>query len=163
MTIFTLSAWIFSATMKLTHSLLITCWKTFALYLALGGAIHYQKSMRKTKIYHVGVALIPDVNVQREALPFFLSPVVTSFPSPAEDYQDCKLDLHEYLAKKPRSYLFSAALRRVHDPGGYFGWRSSGCSPFSGNRERRHCHCREATGGEASGNEERERPVCFGK
>lgn len=38
--------------------------------------------------------------------PLFLSPVQAGFPSPAEDYQDKKLDLNELLIKRPSSTFF---------------------------------------------------------
>ena len=33
----------------------------------------------------------------REGLPLYLSPIAAGFPSPAEDYLDRRLDLHEHL------------------------------------------------------------------
>lgn len=36
-------------------------------------------------------------------LPFFLTPVLAGFPSPADDFIDKNLDLHEFLVKKPAS------------------------------------------------------------
>lgn len=40
------------------------------------------------------------------ARPVFLSSVQAGFPSPAEDYQDKKLDLNELLIKRPSSTFF---------------------------------------------------------
>lgn len=40
------------------------------------------------------------------ARPLFLSPVQAGFPSPAEDYQDKKLNLNELLIKRPSSTFF---------------------------------------------------------
>ena len=55
----------------------------------------------------VGMAAQP---VQgREGLPLFLSPVKAGFPSPAEDYIDRKLDLHEYLVHNRAATFFLRA------------------------------------------------------
>ena len=45
----------------------------------------------------------------REGLPLFLSPVKAGFPSPAEDYVDRKLDLHEYLVHNRAATFFLRA------------------------------------------------------
>jgi DNA polymerase V len=34
-------------------------------------------------------------------IPFFLEPVEAGFPSPADDYVDCTIDLNEHLVKNP--------------------------------------------------------------
>ena len=44
-----------------------------------------------------------------EGLPLFLSPVKAGFPSPAEDYVDRKLDLHEYLVHNRAATFFLRA------------------------------------------------------
>ena len=45
----------------------------------------------------------------REGLPLYLSPVTAGFPSPAEDYVDRKLDLHEYLVHNRAATFFLRA------------------------------------------------------
>ncbi|WP_298068093.1 translesion error-prone DNA polymerase V autoproteolytic subunit [uncultured Mailhella sp.] len=45
----------------------------------------------------------------REGLPLYLSPVKAGFPSPAEDYVDRKLDLHEYLVRNKAATFFLKA------------------------------------------------------
>ena len=45
----------------------------------------------------------------REGLPLYLSPVKAGFPSPAEDYVDRKLDLHEYLVHNRAATFFLRA------------------------------------------------------
>jgi hypothetical protein len=55
---------------------------------------------KATKVAPVDAAMIPEDGSQRATLPLYLSPVVAGFPSPAEDYLDRKLDLHEHLVCK---------------------------------------------------------------
>jgi SOS-response transcriptional repressor LexA len=64
--------------------------------------------MKDTKAISVDAAMQPD-DASREALPLYLSPVVAGFPSPAEDYLDRKLDLHEYLVKNHAATFFLRA------------------------------------------------------
>jgi len=45
----------------------------------------------------------------REALPLYLSPVAAGFPSPAEDYLDRKLDLHNHLVRNHAATFFLRA------------------------------------------------------
>lgn len=47
----------------------------------------------------------PDLSQQQE-FPFALTPVSAGFPSPADDYQEKKLDLNEYLIRRPASTFF---------------------------------------------------------
>lgn len=53
---------------------------------------------------------LPEVHAaapgEKQELPFFISPVSAGFPSPAEDYQDRKLDLNELLISHPSSTFF---------------------------------------------------------
>jgi DNA polymerase V len=42
----------------------------------------------------------------KAARPLFLSGVSAGFPSPADDYLDCKLDLNEHLIKNPAATFF---------------------------------------------------------
>lgn len=42
----------------------------------------------------------------KQKLPFFLSKVPAGFPSPADDFIEKKLDLNEFLIKKPASTFF---------------------------------------------------------
>ena len=46
---------------------------------------------------------------RKKALPLFLSPVVAGFPSPADDYLDRKLDLHEHMVRNPAATFFVRA------------------------------------------------------
>lgn len=46
---------------------------------------------------------------ERQALPLFLTPVSAGFPSPASDYLDKKLDLHEYLIRNEAATFFLRA------------------------------------------------------
>jgi len=45
----------------------------------------------------------------REGLPLYLSPIEAGFPSPAEDYLDRKLDLHEHLVRNRAATFFLRA------------------------------------------------------
>lgn len=45
----------------------------------------------------------------REGLPLYLSPVIAGFPSPADDYVDRKLDLHEHLIHNEAATFFLRA------------------------------------------------------
>ena len=66
--------------------------------------------MKKTKVASVvDAAIVPEGSATREALPLFLSPVVAGFPSPAEDYLDRKLDLHEHLVRNSAATFFVRA------------------------------------------------------
>ncbi len=55
--------------------------------------------MMVTDIYN------PDIT-QARALPLYLSKVRAGFPSPADDYIDQKLDLNDFLIKRPASTFF---------------------------------------------------------
>ena len=50
-----------------------------------------------------------DTPLSREGLPLYLSPVEAGFPSPAEDYLDRKLDLHEHLVRNRAATFFLRA------------------------------------------------------
>lgn len=50
--------------------------------------------------------LIPDLEAAKGVFPFFSSKVQAGFPSPASDYEDRKLDLHEYLIQNPAATFF---------------------------------------------------------
>lgn len=45
----------------------------------------------------------------REGQPLYLAPVEAGFPSPADDYQDRKLDLHEYCVRNEAATFFVRA------------------------------------------------------
>ena len=49
---------------------------------------------------------IPSPNPPRVARPLFLSRVPAGFPSPAEDYVECSLDLNEYLIAHREATFF---------------------------------------------------------
>ena len=63
----------------------------------------------KPSVPPVDVAMPPH-DVAREtlerSLPLYLSPVVAGFPTPAEDYLDRKLDLHEHLVQNHATTFF---------------------------------------------------------
>ncbi|MDR1776974.1 MAG: translesion error-prone DNA polymerase V autoproteolytic subunit [Desulfovibrio sp.] len=61
--------------------------------------------MSGTKAYPVSGAERLDPDAARGE-PLYLSPVTAGFPSPAEDYVDRRLDLHEYLVKNPAATFF---------------------------------------------------------
>jgi DNA polymerase V len=65
--------------------------------------------MKAAKVVLVDAAVLPEDASQREALPLFLSPVAAGFPSPAEDYLDRKLDLHEHLVRNHAATFFARA------------------------------------------------------
>lgn len=50
-------------------------------------------------------ASLPD----RVGAPLYLAPVEAGFPSPAEDYIDCKLDLHRHLVRNEAATFFLRA------------------------------------------------------
>ena len=54
----------------------------------------------------VGVAAAP---AGRDGPPLYLAPVEAGFPSPAEDYLDRKLDLHEHLVRNEAATFFLRA------------------------------------------------------
>ena len=65
--------------------------------------------MKKTKAAPVRAAMIPEGASPREAQPLYLTPVVAGFPSPADDYLDRKLDLHEHLVRNHAATFFVRA------------------------------------------------------
>ena len=52
---------------------------------------------------------VTDNPPKREGQPLYLSPVEAGFPSPAEDYLDRRLDLHEHLVRNRASTFFLRA------------------------------------------------------
>ncbi len=46
---------------------------------------------------------------EKKSIPLFLSQVAAGFPSPADDYLDKKLDLHDYLIKNEAATFFLRA------------------------------------------------------
>ncbi|MDR1685819.1 MAG: translesion error-prone DNA polymerase V autoproteolytic subunit [Desulfovibrio sp.] len=65
--------------------------------------------MSATKAFPVAGALPVDPDSGRETAPLFLSPAQAGFPSPADDYVDRKLDLHEHLVRNSASTFFLRA------------------------------------------------------
>jgi DNA polymerase V len=65
--------------------------------------------MSITKAFPVAGALAVDPDSGRETSPLFLSPAQAGFPSPADDYVDRKLDLHEHLVRNSASTFFLRA------------------------------------------------------
>ena len=49
------------------------------------------------------------VSDHRAGLPLYLAPVEAGFPSPAEDYLDCKLDLHRHMVRNEAATFFLRA------------------------------------------------------
>lgn len=45
----------------------------------------------------------------KETVPLYLTPIAAGFPSPADDYIEKRLDLHEYLVRNPLSTFFLRA------------------------------------------------------
>lgn len=64
---------------------------------------HILVVMKKGKFEIIGTAAPQS---SREGLPLYLSPVKAGFPSPADDFIDRKLDLHEYLVRNEASTFF---------------------------------------------------------
>lgn len=62
--------------------------------------------MKKGKLEIIGIAAPQS---SREGLPLYLSPVKAGFPSPADDFIDRKLDLHEYLVHNEAATFFLRA------------------------------------------------------
>jgi DNA polymerase V len=65
-------------------------------------------ALKKTRAIPISAALVSD-ETSRERLPLYLSSVPAGFPSPAEDYLDRKLDLHEHLVKNHTATFFLRA------------------------------------------------------
>lgn len=55
----------------------------------------------------VGAAAAMDQN--RQGVPLYLTPVEAGFPSPAEDYLDRRLDLHQHLVRNEAATFFLRA------------------------------------------------------
>ena len=49
------------------------------------------------------------IQPQRMGLPLYLAPVEAGFPSPADDYLDRRLDLHQYLVRNEAATFFLRA------------------------------------------------------
>jgi len=73
------------------------------------GLCRMKTNMKKTIAVPIEAAMIPENGSTRDALPLYLSPVVAGFPSPAEDYLDRKLDLHDHLVKNHAATFFLRA------------------------------------------------------
>jgi DNA polymerase V len=58
------------------------------------------------RLEFIGTAANPS---PREGLPLYLSPIEAGFPSPADDYLDRRLDLHEHLVRNRLSTFFLRA------------------------------------------------------
>lgn len=65
------------------------------------------KLLRSSTLRLVGVADAP--SGPRDGLPLYLSPVKAGFPSPADDFIDRKLDLHEHLVRNQAATFFLRA------------------------------------------------------
>ncbi|MDR0466437.1 MAG: translesion error-prone DNA polymerase V autoproteolytic subunit [Deltaproteobacteria bacterium] len=64
--------------------------------------------MKKTRTVPVEASGRPH-DASRERPPLYLSPAAAGFPSPADDYTDRKLDLHEHLVRNPAATFFLRA------------------------------------------------------
>ncbi|MEM6603744.1 MAG: translesion error-prone DNA polymerase V autoproteolytic subunit, partial [Pseudomonadota bacterium] len=53
-------------------------------------------------------------------LPLYIYPIAAGFPSPAEDYIDHPLDLHEYFIKHPASTFYARAIGDSMNKAGIF-------------------------------------------
>jgi DNA polymerase V len=65
--------------------------------------------MQDTKAIPISASAFIDENSLQRGEPLFLSAVAAGFPSPAEDYVDRKLDLHEHLVKNQAATFFLRA------------------------------------------------------
>jgi DNA polymerase V len=77
--------------------------------LPLTGLSHINNDMKETKVFPIDAAMLLEDGSSREALPLYLSPVAAGFPSPAEDYLDRKLDLHDHLVRNHAATFFLRA------------------------------------------------------
>jgi DNA polymerase V len=77
--------------------------------LSLADQSRINNSMKRSKTATVDAGMIPEDGSPKDALPLYLSPVVAGFPSPAEDYLDRKLDLHEHLVRNHAATFFVRA------------------------------------------------------
>ena len=68
------------------------------------------KLFRSSTLRLAGAADSPSDS--REGLPLYLSPVKAGFPSPADDFIERKLDLHEHLVRN-QAATFSCARRAI--------------------------------------------------
>jgi len=69
--------------------------------------VNYVFGMKKpVRIEFIGATHDPP---QREGQSLYLSPIEAGFPSPAEDYLDRRLDLHEHLVRNRASTFFLRA------------------------------------------------------
>jgi len=55
---------------------------------------------------------LPEMVCKTVPLPLYACPVAAGFPSPADDYVEKRLDLNEYLVKKPSATYFARAQGR---------------------------------------------------
>jgi DNA polymerase V len=69
----------------------------------------HSQAMSVTKAFPVAGALPVESDSCRATSPLFLSPAQAGFPSPADDYVDRKLDLHEHLVRNSVSTFFLRA------------------------------------------------------
>lgn len=59
------------------------------------------------RVEFVGIAA--DIAAFKNKLPLYLCPVTAGFPSPAEDYVERRLNLHEHLVRNPAATFFLRA------------------------------------------------------
>jgi DNA polymerase V len=64
--------------------------------------------MKKTRVVPLTAASSTDA-AAKNPLPLYLSPAAAGFPSPAEDYLDRTLDLHEHLVRNSAATFFVRA------------------------------------------------------
>jgi len=72
-------------------------------------ALSHSKCTLMKKPLHLELLGVADSPAPRGGLPLYLSPVEAGFPSPAEDYLDRRLDLHEHLVRNRASTFFLRA------------------------------------------------------
>lgn len=81
---------------------------SLGLALALGREARYFARMKSSSA-HLEILGGADCPPDREGLPLYLSPVEAGFPSPADDFLDCRLDLHRHLVRNEAATFFLRA------------------------------------------------------
>lgn len=78
------------------------------------GAGRKKKFNAPTKVLRVPETMVDQIldyiqNGDEKAFPLYASKVQAGFPSPADDYIECKLDLNDHLIKHPAATFFARA------------------------------------------------------
>ena len=78
------------------------------LTLALARQARYFAGMNRSSV-SLEILGGADCPPDREGLPLYLTPVEAGFPSPADDFLDCRLDLHRHLVRNEAATFFLRA------------------------------------------------------